>query len=76
MVLVIFSYLSAKLWNALRDFIRTTEFTGFKMRIKGRILYSHFLINVTLNVIIYLVMYPYIICILAFNVVSRRYLPL
>ena len=28
--------------NALPDFIRTTEFTGFKMRIQGRILYSRF----------------------------------
>ena len=28
--------------NALPDFIRTTEFTGFKMRIPGRILFSRF----------------------------------
>ena len=30
MVLVLFSYVSAKLRNALPDFIRTTDFTGFK----------------------------------------------
>ena len=30
MVLVLFSYVSAKLRNALPDFIRTYEFTGFK----------------------------------------------
>ena len=37
-----FSYLSAKLRNALSDFIRTTEFTGLKKRIEGHILYSGF----------------------------------
>ena len=36
----LFSYVSAKLRNALPDFIRTYEFTGF--RIQGRILYSGF----------------------------------
>ena len=30
------------LWNALPDFIRTTELTGFKMGIQGRIYYSCF----------------------------------
>ena len=39
----LFSYLSAKLQNALPDFIRTYEFTVFfKKRIQGRILYSGF----------------------------------
>ena len=37
-----FSYISAKLRNALSDFIRTTEFTVFKREIKGRILNSGF----------------------------------
>ena len=38
----LFSYVSAKLQNALPDFIRTYEFTGFKREIQGRILYSGF----------------------------------
>ena len=64
---------SAKLWNALPDFISTTELTGF--RIQGHILYCRFsfsLMHVFLN-IMYLVTYPYILCILASNVMSRRY---
>ena len=40
-VLVLFSYVSAKLRNALPEFIRTYEFTRFK-RESSRILYSGF----------------------------------
>ena len=37
-VLVLFSYVSAKLQNALPDFIRTTEFTGFKRESRAALL--------------------------------------
>ena len=37
-----FSYLSAKLWNALPKFIRTTEFTGFKGESIVAFLFSRF----------------------------------
>ena len=30
-----FSYLSAKLWNALPDFIRTSAYTDFRRKIQG-----------------------------------------
>ena len=45
------SYVSAKLRNALPDFIRTTELTGFKRESKGRILYIgvSFQLNVSLK---------------------------
>ena len=68
-----FSNVPAKLRIALPDFIRTTEFTGFKEN-RG----SHFvqrlflLINISSN-IVYLVMYLYMLCILVVNVMSRRY---
>ena len=61
MVLVLFSYVSAKLRNALTDFIRTTEFTGFQREARAAFCTA--------------VMYLYMLCILAVavNVMSRRY---
>ena len=45
MVLVIFSYVSAKLRNALPDFIRTYEFTGFKRESRAAFCTAAFLFN-------------------------------
>ena len=60
MVLVLFSYVSAKLRNALHGFIRTTEFTGFKRESRVAFCTAHFctffLINVSLNIM-------YLVCI-------------
>ena len=40
-----FSYVSAKLRNALPDFIRTTEFTGFKRESRAAFCTAAFLFN-------------------------------
>ena len=45
MVLVLFSYVSAKLRNALADFIRTTEFTGFQRESRAAFCTAAFLFN-------------------------------
>ena len=45
MVLVLFSYVSAKLRNALADFIRTTQFTGFKSESRTEVCTADFLFN-------------------------------
>ena len=69
-----FSYVSVKLQNALPDFVRTTDFTGFKLE-NARPHFERrlfFLINISLN-IMYLVMYLYMLCILVVNVISRRH---
>ena len=70
-----FSNASAKLRNALPDFIRTTEFTGFKQ--ESRVAFCtvqrlFLLMNISLN-IVYLVMYLYMFCILSVNVKCGRY---
>ena len=72
-----FSYVSAKLRITLPDFIRTTEFTGFKLENPRPhfIQRLFFVINISLN-IMYLVMYLCMLCILVVNVTSRRHLPL
>ena len=59
-----FSYVSAKLRNALSDFIRTIEFTGFKRESRAAFCTAAFLINISLN-IVYLVMYLCMLSILA-----------
>ena len=63
MVLVVF--FTYKLWNALLDFVRTTEFTGFKLENpRPHFVRQHFfLINISLN-IMYLLMYLYMLYIL------------
>ena len=67
-----FSYVSAKLWNAPPDFIRTTEFIGFKESRGPHFLQRlFFLLNISLN-FVYLVMYLYMLCILVINVMSQR----
>ena len=60
MVLVLFSYVSAKLRNALADFIRTTEFTGFQRESRAAFCTARlfFLINISL-----IMMYLVCICI-------------
>ena len=45
MVLVLFSYVSAKLRNALPDFIRSTKFTGFKRESRAAFCTVAFLFN-------------------------------
>ena len=51
----LFSYVSAKLRNALPDFIRTYEFTGFKREVRAPFSKRlFFLMNISLN-IMYLV---------------------
>ena len=62
-----FSYVSAKLRNALSDFLSvpTNQVPHFVQRL-------FFLINISLN-IAYLVMYLYVLCILAVNVMPGRY---
>ena len=45
MVLVLFSDVSAKLRNALPDFIRTYEFTGFKRESRAAFCTAAFLFN-------------------------------
>ena len=69
-----FFYVSAKMRNALPDFIRTTEFTGFKVEnLRTHFVQRLFFFNNISLKIIYLVMYLYMICILVVNVMSRRH---
>ena len=55
MVLVLFSYVSAKLRNALPDFIRTYEFTGFNRESRAAFCPAAFLFNEYILNIMYLV---------------------
>ena len=69
-----FSYVSAKLRNALPDFIRTYDFTGFKRESSwAAFCTAAFLFNE--NIFKYYVFsrYLYMLCILAVNVMSPRY---
>ena len=59
--------------NVLPGFIRTTEFTGLKENPWPHLVQRLvFLIKISLN-IMHLVMYLYMLCILAVNLISRRY---
>ena len=74
MVLVLFfSYVSAKLRNALADFIRTYEFTGFKRESRGAFCTAAFLFNEYIFKYYVFSRYLYMLCIFAVNVMSRRY---
>ena len=69
----LFSYVSAKLRNALPDFIRTYEFTGFKRESRTAFCTAAFLLN-EYNFKYYVFSrYRYMLCILAVNVMSRRH---
>ena len=65
----LFSYKSAKLRNALPHFIRTYEFTGLKREYRATFCTAAFLFNE------YIFKYYVfsMLCILAVNVMSRRY---
>ena len=71
--LVFFSYVSAKLRNALPDFIRTSEFTGFKRESSAAFCTAAFLFNWYIFKYSAFSMYLYMPCILAVNAMSRRY---
>ena len=74
MVLVLFfSYVSAKLRNALPDFIRTHEFTGFKRESRAAFCTAAFLFNEYIFKYFVFSRYLYMLCIFAVNVMSRRY---
>ena len=73
MVLALFSYVSAKLRNALPDFIRTYEFTGFKSESRAAFCTAAFLFNEYILKYYVFSMYLYMLCILAANVMSRRH---
>ena len=69
----LFSYVSAKLRNALPDFIRTYEFTDFKRESKAVFCTAAFLFNEYIFKYYVFSRYLYMLCILAVNVMSRRY---
>ena len=69
----LFSYLSAKLWNALPDFIRIYEFTGFKRESRPTFCTAAFLFNEYIFKYYVFSRYLYMLCILAVNAMSRRY---
>ena len=69
----LFSYVSAKLRNALPDFIRTHEFTGFKRESRAAFCTAAFLFNEYIFKYYVCSRYLYMLCILAVNVMSRRY---
>ena len=69
----LFSYVSAKLRNALPDFIRTYEFTGFKREPRAAFCIAAFLFNEYNFKYYAFSRYLYMLCILAVNVMSRRY---
>ena len=74
MVLVLFfSYVSAKLRNALPDFIRTYEFTAFKRESRGAFCTAAFLFNEYIFKYYVFSRYLYMLCIFAVIVMSRRY---
>ena len=70
MVLVLFSYVSAKLRNALPDFIRTYEFTGFKRESRAAFCTASFLFNEYIFKYYVIRMYLYMLCILSVNVMA------
>ena len=67
------SYVSSKLRNALPDFIRTYEFTGFKRESRAAFCITAFLFNEYIFKYYVFSRYLYMLCILAVNVMSRRY---
>ena len=70
----LFSYVSAKLRNALPDLIRTFEFTGFKSgESRAAFCTATFLFNEYFFKYYVFSRYLYMLCILAVNVMSRRY---
>ena len=69
----LFSYVSAKLRNALPDFIRTYEFTGFKRESRAAFCTAAFLFNEYIFKYYVFSRYLYMLCILAVNVMSRRH---
>ena len=73
MVLVLSSYVSAKLRNAIPDFIRTYEFTGLKRESRAAFCTAAFLFNEFIFKYYVFSMYLYMLCILAANVMSRRH---
>ena len=72
----LFSYVSTKLRNALPDFIGTYEFTGFKRESRAAFCTAAFLFNEYILKYYVFSRYLYMLCILAVNVMSPRYLPL
>ena len=72
MLLVLFSYVSAKLRNALPDFIHTYEFTGFNRESRASFCKAAFLFNEYIFKYYVFSMYLYMLCILAVNVISLR----
>ena len=68
-----FSYVSAKLRNALPDCILTYEFTGFKRESRAAFCTAAFFLNEYIFKYYVLSRYLYMLCILAVNVMSRRY---
>ena len=69
----LFSYVSAKLRNALPDFIRTYEFTGFKRESRAAFCTAAFLFNEYIFKYYLFSRYLYMLCILTVNVMSRSY---
>ena len=69
----LFYYVSAKLRNALPDLIRTYEFTGFKRESRAAFCTAAFLFNEYIFQYYLFSRYLYMLCILAVNVMSRRY---
>ena len=72
-VLVLFSYVSAQLRNALPDFIRTYEFTVFKRESRPAFCTAAFLFNEYIFKYYVFSRYLYMLRILAANVMSPRY---
>ena len=66
----LFSYVSAKLRNALPEFIRTYEFTGFKRESRTAFRMAAFLFNEYMSKYYVFRSYLYMLCILAVNVMS------
>ena len=72
----LFSYVSAKLRNALPDFFRTYEFTGFKREsTRAAFCTAAFLFNEYIFKYYVFSKYLYMLCILAVNVVSKILAP-
>ena len=69
----LFSYVSAKLRNALPDFIRTYEFTGFRRESRAAFCTAAFLFKEYIFKYYVFSRYLYMLSILVVNVMSRRY---
>ena len=69
----LFSYVSAKLQNALPDFIRTYEFTGLKRESRDAFCTAAFLFNEYIFKYYVFTRYLCMLCILAVIVMSARY---